>query len=433
MLKFCTFELYEQKYFVTQLQLNKKKIINDPVFGFINLQSELIFDLVEHSMFQRLRRIKQLGLSYLVFPGANHTRFEHAIGTTHLMRQAISVLRLKGVEISDDEAEAVTVAILLHDIGHAPFSHVLENTLVEISHEEISLLLMNELNRQFNGKLDLAIEIFTNRYKKRFLHQLVSSQLDMDRLDYLSRDSFFTGVVEGTVGIERIIKMLNVWDDQLVVDVKGIYSIEKFLISRRLMYWQVYLHKTVVSAEFLLINVLKRAKELVASGTSVFATPTLHIFLTKNLTSEQFNKNESIAGKNILTWFALLDDTDIMVSVKEWQNHPDFVLSSLAKRLISRKLFKTTLQTKPVPKLLTDKIITQITAQITHDKKLAGYFLMTGEITNSAYNYRDESILVLEKNGKLSDIGQASDINFSALGKTVRKYYLCYPKELDIK
>jgi HD superfamily phosphohydrolase len=418
---------------VTQIQLNKKKIINDPVFGFINLQSELVFDLVEHPMFQRLRRIKQLGLSYLVFPGANHTRFEHAIGTTHLMRQAISVLRLKGVEISEDEADAVTVAILLHDIGHAPFSHVLENTLVDISHEEISLLLMNELNRQFNGKLDLAIEIFTNRYRKRFLHQLVSSQLDMDRLDYLSRDSFFTGVVEGTVGIERIIKMLNVWDDQLVVDVKGIYSIEKFLISRRLMYWQVYLHKTVVSAEFLLINVLKRAKELAASGTPVFATPTLDIFLTQKLTSKEFGNNTLIAGKNILTWYALLDDNDIMVSVKEWQNHSDFVLSSLAKRLNSRKLFKTTLQTKPVSKLLTDKIINKISTQITHDKTLAGYFLMTGEITNSAYNYRDESILVLDKNGKLSDIGQASDINFSALGKMVRKYYLCYPKELDIK
>jgi HD superfamily phosphohydrolase len=418
---------------VIQFQLNKKKIINDPVFGFINLQSELIFDLVEHPIFQRLRRIKQLGLSYLVFPGANHTRFEHAIGATHLMRQAISVLRLKGVEISDDEAEAVTVAILLHDIGHAPFSHVLENTLVDISHEDISLLLMNNLNRQFHGKLDLAIEIFTNRYKKKFLHQLVSSQLDMDRLDYLSRDSFFTGVVEGTVGIERIIKMLNVWDDQLVVDAKGIYSIEKFLISRRLMYWQVYLHKTVVSAELLLINVLKRAKELEATGTSVFTTPTLGIFMTKKLTSEQFNKNVSIAGKDILMWYTLLDDNDIMVSIKEWQNHPDFVLSLLAKKLISRKLFKTTLQTKPISKLLTDKITTEISTQITHDKALAKYFLITGEITNSAYNYRDENILILDKNGKLSDIGQASDINLAALSKTVRKYYLCYPKELDIK
>ncbi len=417
---------------MTQLQLNKKKIINDPVFGFINLQSELVFDLIEHPAFQRLRRIKQLGLSYLVFPGANHTRFEHAIGASHLMRQAISVLRLKEVEISDEEAEAVTIAILLHDIGHAPFSHVLENTLVEISHEEISLLLMNELNRQFNGKLDLAIKIFINKYKKKFLHQLVSSQLDMDRLDYLSRDSFFTGVAEGTVGIERIIKMLNVRNDQLVVDVKGIYSIEKFLISRRLMYWQVYLHKTVVSAEFLLINVLKRAKELVAAGTPVFATPTLDVFMKNSFTSNHFNKNISVEGKYILNWYSLLDDNDILVSVKEWQNHPDLVLSSLAKGLINRRLFKTTLQTKPVSKSLTEKIINKITQQITNNKSLSEYFLMTGEITNSAYNQHNENILVLDKNEKLNDIRQASDINLSVLTKTVRKYYLCYPKELDI-
>ncbi|HYQ58872.1 MAG TPA: HD domain-containing protein, partial [Draconibacterium sp.] len=237
------------------IQLNKKKLINDPVFGFINLQSDIIFDLLEHPIFQRLRHIKQLGLSYLVFPGANHTRFEHAIGTVYLMRQAISSLRLKGHHINEEEAEAVSIAILLHDVGHAPFSHVLENTLVNISHEDISLMLMQELNHEFNGKLDLAIQIFTNNYKKQFLHQLVASQLDMDRLDYLSRDSFFTGVAEGTIGIDRIIKMLNVHNDQLVVDIKGIYSIEKFLISRRLMYWQVYLHKTVVAAEFLLINV----------------------------------------------------------------------------------------------------------------------------------------------------------------------------------
>ena len=413
-------------------QINKKKIINDPVFGFINLQSELVFDLVENPMFQRLRRIKQLGLSYLVFPGANHSRFEHAIGASHLMRQAISVLRLKDIEITDEEAEAVTIAILLHDIGHAPFSHVLENTLVDISHEEISLLLMNELNKQFNGKLDLAIKIFTNQYKKHFLHQLVSSQLDMDRLDYLSRDSFFTGVAEGTVGVERIIKMLNVWDDQLVIDAKGIYSIEKFLISRRLMYWQVYLHKTVVSAEFLLINVLKRAKELVAAGTPVFATPTLDIFMKNSFTSNNFNKNILVEGKNILNWYSLLDDNDIFVSVKEWQYHSDMVLSSLAKSLINRRLFKATLQTKPVSKLLTEVIIEKITQQITNDKTLSGYFLMTGEITNSAYNHHNENILVLDKNEKLKDIREASDIDLSVFTKIVRKYYLCYPKELVI-
>ncbi len=417
---------------MTQLHINKKKIINDPVFGFITLQSELVFDLVESPIFQRLRQIKQLGLSYLVFPGANHSRFEHGIGASHLMRQAISVLRLKGINITDEEAEAVTVAILLHDIGHAPFSHVLENTLVQISHEEISLLLMNELNTQFNGKLDLAIRIFTNKYKKKFLHQLVSSQLDMDRLDYLSRDSFFTGVVEGTVGIDRIIKMLNVWQDKLVVDVKGIYSVEKFLISRRLMYWQVYLHKTVVSAEYLLINVLKRAKELSMQGISVFATPTLHVFMKRNFTSKQFYNNVLVEGKTVLEWYSLLDDNDILVSVKEWQHHSDVVLSTLAKSLTNRKLFKTQLQTKPITKLLEDKIIKQITENITGDENLAKYFLMTGEIKNNAYNKHNEHILVLDKKGKTKDIQQASDINLSALSKTVRKYYLCYPKELDI-
>ena len=417
---------------MNKLHLNKKKIINDPVFGFINLQSELVFDLLEHPVFQRLRRIKQLGFSFLVFPGANHTRFEHALGATHLMRQAISVLKLKGHEITEKEAEAVTVAILLHDIGHAPFSHVLENTLVKISHEEISLLLMNELNRQFNGKLDLTISIFTNKYKKHFLHQLVASQLDMDRLDYLSRDSFFTGVAEGTVGIDRIIKMLNVWEDQLVVDVKGIYSIEKFLISRRLMYWQVYLHKTVVAAEFLLINVLQRAKELTENGIKIYTTPTLNTFLNNKISTDDFKNNIEINGKNILDWYSLLDDNDILISIKEWQFHSDLVLSSLAKSLTNRRLFKTKLKTKPTSKTLEEKILKEITNKITGDKTLSNYFLMTGEINNNAYNQYNENILVLNKNGKVKDIRQASDINLSALSKTVRKYYLCYPKELDI-
>ncbi|MEN8117023.1 MAG: HD domain-containing protein [Bacteroidota bacterium] len=414
------------------IHLNKKKIINDPVFGFINLQSEIVFDLIEHPYFQRLRRIKQLGLSYLVFPGANHTRFEHAIGASHLMRQAISVLRLKGHEITDEEAEAVTIAILLHDIGHAPFSHVLENTLVDISHEEISLLLMQELNKDFGGKLDLAIEIFTNKYKKHFLHQLVTSQLDMDRLDYLSRDSFFTGVAEGTIGIERIIKMLNVWNDKLVVDVKGIYSIEKFLISRRLMYWQVYLHKTVVSAEFLLINVLKRAKELISEGEKLYSTPTLKIFLENRFTTEDFINNIEIEGNNILNWYTLLDDNDILISIKEWQHSTDKVLSYLANSLWNRKLFGTQLRTKPLSKKKEEKLLQKISGNITDDSKLAKYFLMTGVITNNAYNKHDENIYVLHKSGKVKEINDASDINLSALSKTVTKYFVCYPKELDI-
>jgi uncharacterized protein len=417
---------------VTDYFINKKKIINDPVFGFINLQSELVFDLIEHPYMQRLRRIKQLGLSFLVYPGANHSRFEHALGASHLMRQAIAVLRLKDNEISDEEADAVTVAILLHDIGHAPFSHVLENTLVEIPHETISLLMMNELNRQFDGKLNLAIEIFKNQYKKQFLHQLVASQLDMDRLDYLSRDSFFTGVAEGIVGIDRIIKMLTVWNDQLAVDYKGIYSIEKFLIARRLMYWQVYLHKTVVSAEFLLINILKRARELWSQGETLFTTPTLKIFLDNNFSQNDFSQNILVKGKNVLDWYALLDDNDILSSVKEWQSHSDPVLSKLSQNLINRQLFRIKLTDKPVSKKWTEKTLNQITKQITNDKNLSSYLLMTGEITNSAYNRHTENIKILFKNGKVKDMGKASDINLSVLTKTVRKYFACYPKELDI-
>jgi uncharacterized protein len=416
---------------VSKALLNKKKIINDPVFGFINLQSEIVFDLLEHPFFQRLRQIKQLGLSFMVFPGANHSRFEHALGAAHLMRQAINTLRIKGHHISDEEAEAVTIAILLHDIGHAPFSHVLENTLVNISHEEISLLIMRELNLEFGGKLDLAIEIFTNKYKKHFLHQLVASQLDMDRLDYLSRDSFFTGVAEGTVGIERIIKMLNVYDDKLVVDVKGIYSIEKFLISRRLMYWQVYLHKTVVAAEFLLVNVLKRAKELIASGVELYATPTLKVFLHNTFESADFHTNRKVNSKGVLSWYALLDDNDVFISIKEWQKHSDPVLSKLAGGLINRKLPRTILRDKPLTEAARAKYLKQIQGRIISDPVLAEYFLMTGFITNSAYNRRDENIYVLYKDKSIKEINAASDINLSALSKAVRKYFVCYPKELD--
>lgn len=415
-----------------QNNINKKKIINDPVFGFITLQSELIFDLLEHPYMQRLRRIKQLGFSFLVYPGANHSRFEHVLGASHLMGQAISVLRLKGHEITEEEADAVTIAILLHDIGHAPFSHVLENSLVEVAHEELSLLLMNEMNRQFNGRLTLAIEIFQNKYKKKFLHQLVTGQLDMDRLDYLSRDSFFTGVAEGVVGIDRIIKMLNVWDDQLAVDLKGIYSIEKFLIARRLMYWQVYLHKTVVSAEFLLIGILKRAKDLFSSGHQLFATPTLEVFLKNNFTSQNFWDNLNVEGKTVLEWFAQLDDNDIISSVKEWQFHSDPVLSSLSKSLIQRRLFKVKLKKKPVSKKWKEKMLQHITDEITGDPELAKYFLMTGEITNNAYNRNTENIKILFKNGKVKDMEKASDINLAAFTKTVRKFFACYPKELDI-
>ncbi len=417
---------------MTDYSINKNKIINDPVFGFINLHSDLVFDLIEHPYLQRLRRIKQLGLSFLVYPGANHSRFEHVLGAGHLMRQAISVLRMKGHEITDEEADAVTVAILLHDIGHAPFSHVLENIMVDIPHETISLLMMNELNRELGGKLDLAIAIFRNEYQKQFLHQLVASQLDMDRLDYLSRDSFFTGVAEGIVGIDRIIKMLNVWNDQLAVDYKGIYSVEKFLIARRLMYWQVYLHKTVVSAEYLLVNVLKRAKELLRAGHSIFSTPALKVFLQQDFSAEDFQENIGIEGKTVLEWYTMLDDNDILSSVKEWQFHPDKVLSALAKNLLNRKLFRTNLSDKPVSEKWKEKMLEKITDKITGDPHLSPYFLITGNITNSAYDSHSGYIKILMKDGKVKDLQTASDINLSALTKTVRKYFACFPKELDI-
>ncbi len=417
------------------MKTNKKKIVNDPVFGFINIRSELVFDLIEHPFFQRLRRIKQLGLSCMVYPGANHTRFEHALGAVHLMRSAIGILKLKGQEISEDEADAVTVAILLHDIGHGPFSHVLENTLVcGVPHERISLLLMEELNRQFDGRLELAIQIFTDQYPRHFLHQLVSSQLDMDRLDYLSRDSFFSGVSEGVISAERIIKMLNIKNDELVVEYKGIYSVENFLIARRLMYWQVYLHKTVLSAEYLLINVLARARELAFAGIDMFATPVLKAFLSNEITLDDFIHNRPIDGRPALELFTSLDDNDIVASIKEWQNHPDTVLSYLARCIINRRLFKIKISKKPISEQkiasLKEKICTHFKVC---DEQLR-YFLISDTISNSAYNKASsDKINVLFKNNKISDIADASDINLSVFSETVRKYFICYPKELDIK
>ena len=415
------------------LKTNKKKIINDPVFGFITIQSDLIFDLVEHPYFQRLRRIKQLGLSCIVFPGANHTRFEHAIGTVFLMHTVISGLKLKGVAITGEEAEAVTVAILLHDIGHGPFSHTLEHSIVEgVPHEHISALLMEDLNRQFDGRLTLAIRIFKNQYPKRFLHQLVASQLDMDRLDYLRRDSFYTGVTEGMIGSDRIIKMLNVCNDELVIEAKGIYSIEKFLIARRLMYWQVYLHKTVLSADHLLMNILKRAKELVMDGVPVFATPSLFVFLARNVTCEHFLAGEKIYGRSLLSVFAELDDNDIMASVKQWQYHDDRILSFLSRCLIQRRLYKIKIENYPLDPQFIDNLKDRIVQQLKTDQKYMDYFLVQDSITNSAYAANDDKINILLKTGKVCEISEASDINLSSLSQTVRKYFVCYPKELVI-
>lgn len=416
------------------MKTNKKKIINDPVFGFITIQSEFIYDLIEHPYFQRLRRIKQLGLSCIVFPGVNHTRFEHAIGAVSLMRSAIASLTMKGVEISDEEAEAVTAAILLHDIGHGPFSHALEHSIVAgISHETISLMLMESLNKEFYGRLDMAIRIFKNEYPKKFLHQLVASQLDMDRLDYLRRDSFFSGVTEGTIGSDRIIKMLNVRNDSLVVEYKGIYSIEKFLIARRLMYWQVYLHKTVLSAEHMLVNVLRRAKELVMQGHNLFATPALQVFLKNTITRECFTEEPYANGKTLLDLFAELDDNDLIVAIKQWQFYDDKILSYLASAVINRKLFRIKIKNTPFSAKKITELENKIYERWGVDKNDLDYLLIKDSITNNAYALDSDKINILMKNGKVKEINEASDINLSSLSQTVRKYFVCYPKELDIK
>jgi len=411
---------------------NKLKIFNDPIYGFVSLPYEIIYDLIDHPYFQRLRRIKQLGLTNLVYPGALHTRFHHAMGAMHLMGQAIDVIRSKGHEITEEEAKGVTIAILLHDIGHGPFSHALEHSIVsDITHEEISELFMSRLNTEFNGQLSLAIKIFQNKYSKKFLHQLVSSQLDMDRLDYLKRDSFFTGVSEGVISSDRIIKMLNVVNDQLAVEAKGIYSIEKFIIARRLMYWQVYLHKTVLSAESLLVNILRRAKELAeipASRTGgkvdLFCTPALHTFLYKKYSEKDFQTKPEL-----LDIFSQLDDNDIMTSIKVWTSHADPVLSMLCKQLVDRKLFKVELQNQAFKEDKINTIKNNIKKRYKLNDKELNYFVFTGNVTNDAYRADKIRINILTKDGNVSDIADASDqLSIDVLAKTVKKYYLCYPK-----
>jgi uncharacterized protein len=413
------------------LKSTKNKIVNDPVWGFIELDSDLHLAIIEHPYFQRLRRIKQLGLSSLVYPGANHTRFEHAIGTMHLVRTAVDVLKKKGNKITEEEEEGVMAALLLHDIGHGPFSHALEESIVQgISHEEISRVYMDELNIEMNGRLTLAIDIFMNRYPKRFLHQLVSSQLDMDRLDFLKRDSFYSGVSEGVVSSERIIKMLHVQHDQLVVEVKGIYSVEKFLIARRLMYWQVYLHKTVLSAEHMMIKLLQRASDLATAGEQLPTTGDLGLFLNKKISAADFRSDDLWVRRNALHHFAYLDDADILCSIKGWMDYPDPILSNLSRSLIDRKLFKTKLSQLPFPE-------NKLAALREHSKTRFGismeetsFFVIGGEITNSAYDEAAENIYILYKNGKLKDIKEASDINLEGLTKTVRKHFVCYPREI---
>ncbi len=411
---------------------NKRKIINDPVYGFININNDLIFDIIEHPWFQRLRRIRQLGLTYLVYPGSVHTRFQHALGAAYLMGQAISVIRSKGHEITDEEAEAVTIAILLHDIGHGPFSHALEYSLIEHhTHENLSELIMDELNKQFNGRLALAIEIFKNNYHKKFLYQLVSGQLDMDRLDYLKRDSFFTGVTEGSVGSDRIIKMLSVADDNLVLEVKGIYSIEQFLIARRLMYWQVYLHKTVLSAETLLVNSLKRAKKLALEGHQMFATPALQFFLTRKFLKDDLSLSKGELRSKILENFVMLDDSDIVASTKVWQSNSDKVLSLLCRNMNNRVLYKIELQNKVFSKERMEELKSKSESLFNLKDDEVDYFVFSDTIINHTYVPSDNRISILFKNGTIADISEASDIlDISVLSKVVKKYFLCYPKEL---
>ncbi len=401
------------------------KILNDPIYGFITIRYSIILNLIDHPYFQRLNRIKQLGLSYLVYPGAHHTRFHHAIGCMHLMQNSLEVLKVKDIEITEDEELGVLIAILLHDIGHGPFSHALEHTLVHgVTHEDISLLLMDKLNKEFDGKLSLAIKIFTNKYKKKFLHQLVSSQLDMDRLDYLKRDSFYSGVSEGVVSSDRIINMLNVYEDELVIEEKGIYSIEKFIVARRLMYWQVYLHKTVLSAENLLVEILKRAIYLARNGGDVHCSPVLKKFLYESYDVSEFEESD------ILENFTKLDDSDIYSGIKAWCEHSDFTLSSISKSLINRNLPKVLIQREPFEAERIQSLKNQVKESYGITDSEVNHFVISSEIANNAYNALKDKINIKYKDGTIANITEASDnFNIRALTEPVKKYFVCYPKE----
>ncbi len=403
---------------------NKKKIVNDPVYGFISIPDPLIFDLIEHPYMQRLRRIMQLGMSHLVYPGALHTRFHHALGAMHLMTQAVATIRRKGHEITPDEERAVLIAILLHDIGHGPFSHALEYDIVNgVNHEEISSLLIQRLSKTYGDDLNRALLIFNNKYSKPFLYQLVSSQLDMDRLDYLNRDSFYTGVSEGIIGSERLIEMLDVRNGNLVLEEKGIYSVEKFIVARRLMYWQVYLHKTVVAAEFMLIHALRRAKFLAKNGTSIFASPTLQYFLEKDIGLNAFKSDA-----DVLDQFANLDDYDILGALKVWQHHNDPILSILAKRLVNRKLFKIEISKEQFSEERVQLEKEMVKKQLNVSDEEVNYFVYTDRLTNNAYNQNKQNINLLMKNNEIIDLSKASDnLNISALANPVEKFFICYP------
>jgi hypothetical protein len=405
--------------------MNEAKIINDPVFGFIKIPRGLLYDIVQHPLFQRLNRINQLGLASVVYPGARHTRFQHSLGAFHLMSEAILSLQQKGLFIFDSEAEAVEAAILMHDIGHGPFSHVLEDTLITgISHEDISLMMMEQINRDLGQQLGMAIAIFKDQYPKRFLHQLISSQLDMDRLDYLRRDSFFTGVTEGNIGSARIIKMLNVVDDRLVVEQKGIYSLENYLTTRRLMYWQVYLHKTAVAYEKVLVNMLRRAKDLARQGHRIFASPSLAYFIENDVDAVWFATHPEA-----LTMYEELDDSDIWSAMKAWKHSPDKILSTLATDMLDRHIFKVEVHDEPVSPDRIDELQAQIAEKMGIDKGDAHYLMSLNTIQKDMYSVDDDSIDILFKDGTTRDITEASEIlNVQLLSRKVKKYYLCYQR-----
>lgn len=409
--------------------MNKKKIFNDPVYGFITIPGSFIFDIIEHPYFQRLRRIKQLGLTDLVYPGALHTRFHHALGAMHLMGMALNRLRSRGHQISEEEKEAALAAILLHDIGHGPFSHALEKTLLShIAHEKLSYLIMEKLNKEFDGKLDLTIKMFLNLYERKFFHQLISSQLDMDRMDYLKRDSFFTGVMEGTIGADRIIKMLDIVDDELVVEEKGIYSIENFLSSRRLMYWQVYLHKTTVCAEKMLIQIIRRAQHLSLAGEKLFASEALNVFLQQRITLEDFSQNHLY-----LQAFTSLDDYDLWGAIKIWKNHKDPVLSLLCNQLLERKLFRIEISRTQFEEEKIEQLRKEVVKNLGLPEEHSEYFVVNGVLRNRAYLPVSNKINVLTKKGQVLDVAQASDLpNIKAISKIVKKHYLCWPKNVSL-
>jgi HD superfamily phosphohydrolase len=399
------------------------KIINDPVHGFITINDALVMQVISHPYYQRLRRIKQMALAYLVYPGAVHTRFQHSLGAYHLMCKALDELKLKGFEINAQEMQAAKIAILLHDIGHGPFSHALEESLVNVKHEEISLLIMQALNTQMNGALQLAIDIFLGNNSKPFLHQLVSSQLDVDRLDYLARDSFFTGVSEGVIGYDRIIKMLTVQNNELAVEEKGIHSIEKFLIARRLMYWQVYLHKTVLSSEQMLVKILHRVKQIHTKENPIFSSPSLQFFLENNITIQDFKTN-----KDCLIHFTRLDDYDLLGAIKVWANHSDKILSDLSTRLINRNLFKTIFSNQN-NKTQKDQIQQAVTNKFALNVAEIKYYIIDDSTSNMAYDIHNEHINIVFKNGEIKDIAEIEDaLIASNVGKTIKKYYICYPK-----